>query len=302
MPLDPRAARFLEMAAAGRDVSAIRSVEGRRAGLARLMGFARADTMSPPGEDIVLRHGVHPVPARVYLPTGDELEKLAPTILFLHGGGLVAGSVETHDVIARAICAESRCRLVSLDYRLAPEHPYPAALDDVRAAIGALAADGATLAICGESGGGGLALIVAQEQAGDLAALSLICPVLEFGTETASREEFASGYMIDRETMEADLADYMPSDMVPAHPHISPLRIAHFSALPRTFIHTAECDPLRDEGAALAEKLQHQGVSVAHTLHAGMLHNFHAMGAVLPQGREALKQIGRELGEALGAL
>lgn len=300
MPLDPRAARFLGMAAAGRKDGAQRDIAARREGLAKLMGFAKADAVCSEGVETVLEHEGHRVAARAYAPEGAGAE--LPAIVFLHGGGLVAGSAATHDVVARAICAASRCRVWSADYRLAPEHPFPAAIEDAKAALAAISAMSDRVALCGESGGGTLAVLAAHDAETTVAALSLICPVLDFGAESASRAEFAEGYLIDRETLEADLVDYLGGSGVDrADPHISPLRLPDLSRMPRSFVHTAEFDPLRDEGDAFAERLRQAGVAVTHTRHAGMVHNFHALGAMLPQGRAALTLIGEELGAALRA-
>lgn len=308
MTLDPRAARFLEMVSAGRTQSASRDIIERRVALAKLMTFARADRMSPAGRDIVLPSRAGGIPARLYAP--EQASGVLPAVIFFHGGGLVAGSLDSHDVIARALCAESGCRIVAVDYRLAPEHPFPAALDDAAQATAAvaemaadLAIDPARIAILGESGGGALAVAVAhasaQGEGPRLALLCLICPVLDFGADSESRLRFAQGYLIDRETLQADLADYLTKGLDPADPRVSPLRLPDLSGLPPTIIHTAQYDPLCDEGEAFAKRLTQARAPVIHKSHAGMLHNFHALGAVLPQGRAALTEIGSQIAVAL---
>lgn len=321
MPIDPRAQRFLEMTAAGRTsnfsgtptAKAGRDIIERREALKKLMGFARADQLSEPGTDILLRSGESSVPGRLYHPGTRSAEALLPAIVFLHGGGLVAGSIDTHDLVARGLCAASGCRVISVEYRLAPEHPYPAAFEDAAIALDAVIHDGALhgvdgdrVALCGESGGGALAVLATHDRASagkSLPALvHLICPVLDFGEESASRRQFAEGYLIDRDTLEADLADYLGAGMERSDPRISPLRLASLAGLPRFIVHTAEYDPLRDEGDAFARRLEEAGVSVVHHTHDGMVHNFHALGAILPQGREMLAAMGREIGIALGSL
>ena len=117
-----------------------------------------------------------------------------------------------------------------------------------------------------------------------ISAQCLICPVLDFEDTSPSREAFAENHLLDRATLEADLADYLPEDAELADPRISPLRATKFAGLPAAIIHTAEFDPMRDEGNAYAAKLVAAGVAVEHICHDGMIHNFHAMGAVLPQG------------------
>ncbi len=304
MPLDPRAARFLEMmgaAAAGREST--RDIAERRMGLVKLMRFAAAERLSPPGSDIKLAGNIG---ARLYAPENVDDDMVTPGIVFFHGGGLVAGSVDTHDVVTRALCAASRCRLLSIEYRLAPEHPFPAAIEDAIVAVRdvmsratSLGIDASRLALVGESGGGTLAVLAAHEPGISCALLCLICPVLDFSGESASRKEFSKGYLIDRSVMEADLADYLQGKVKRNDPRISPLQLPDLRHLPHTVIHVAEFDPLRDEGRDFAKRLSSGGVAVTYEEHAGMVHNFHALGGVLSQGKEVLAAIGVEIGSIL---
>jgi acetyl esterase/lipase len=170
---------------------------------------------------------------------------------------------------------------------------------------GSLGVDPARLVVGGDSAGATLAAVVCQH-AQRLAGLSimaqcLICPVLDFEETSPSRQAFAEDHLIDRLTLEADLADYLPEGTDPADPRISPLRALNVAGLPTAIIHTAEFDPMRDEGNAYARKLVAAGVTVEHVCHDGMIHNFHAMGAVLPQARLALAQIGEQVRRALAA-
>ena len=198
------------------------------------------------------------------------------------------------------------CRLVSVDYRLAPEHKFPAAVEDAIAATdfvwrnaAALGIDPDRLIIGGDSAGATLAAVVCQHALQHarppIAAQCLICPVLDFEEASPSREAFAENRLIDKSTLEADLADYLPADVDPADPRISPLRAAKLAGLPAAIIHTAEFDPMRDEGNAYARRLKAAGVTVEHVCHDGMVHNFHAMGAILPQAQAALQQIGAQI-------
>jgi len=127
----------------------------------------------------------------------------------------------------------------------------------------------------------------------------LICPVLDFEETSPSRQAFAEHHLIDRMTLQADLADYLPDDADTADPRISPLRALNLKGLPTAIIHTAEFDPMRDEGNAYARRLLAAGVAVEHICHDGMIHNFHAMGAVLPQARLILSQIGEQVRRAV---
>lgn len=309
MPLDPLAKRLLTMMAAAAPPTRSRpSVEARRQSLAKLMQFARADA-----PDVTTSNGRLPgpggeLPYRLYAPA--SAGERTPGFVFFHGGGLVAGSVATHDRIAAALAHATGCRLVSVDYRLAPEHKFPAAVDDAIAATEWVAREAPTLGIDaerlvvgGDSAGATLAAIVCQEamqNAGlSIVAQCLICPVLDFEEISPSREAFAEGHLIDRATMEADLADYLPQGLDAADPRISPLRATRLAGLPMAIIHTAEFDPMRDEGNAYARKLLTAGVVVEHTCHDGMIHNFHAMGAILPQAQLVLSQIGEQVRRAV---
>jgi len=311
MPLDPLAKRFLAMTAAASPRDRSRpSLQTRRQALAKLMQFARTDVAVAAGTDGVLPGPAGDIRYRLYAPTGATDEPL-PGFVFFHGGGLVAGSIETHDPIAAALAQTTGCRLVSVDYRLAPEHKFPAAVEDAIAATlfvathaAGLGIDAARLMVGSDSAGATLAAVVCQEALRDagpaISAQCLICPVLDFEDISPSREEFAEDHLLDRLTIEADLADYTYEDADLADPRISPLRATKFSGLPPAIIHTAEFDPMRDEGNAYAAKLVAAGVAVDHVCHEGMIHNFHAIGAILPQGRLVLHQIGEQVRRALG--
>ena len=311
MPLDPAAKRFLDMiAATASDGRSPSTLEERRQAFAKLMRFTRADVTGVTGID-----GAMPGPAgdlayRLYGPASDATESL-PGFVFFHGGGMVGGSIETHDLVAAALAQTTGCRLVSVDYRLAPEHPFPAAIEDAIAATqwvseqaASLGIDPERLVVGGDSAGATLAAVVCQEalRGGGpaIAAQCLICPVLDFEDTSPSREEFAENHLLEMTTLEADLALYLPAGVERGDPRISPLRATRFGGLPSAIIHTAEFDPMRDEGNAYAGKLVAAGVAVEHICHDGMIHNFHAMGAILPQGRLVLHLIGEQIRRTVG--
>jgi acetyl esterase len=311
VPLDPRVKRFLDVLAAGKPRSALETtVEERRVGLAELMKLAGPEAAVGGIEDRSLPGpGGQALAIRIYTPL-EAKSTILPGLVYFHGGGLVAGTVQTHDSIARALANSGACRVISVDYRLAPEHPFPAALDDALAAvthIGAHAAsfgiDGTRLGICGDSAGGTLAAATAQTIARigspKLALQLLICPILDYSRSTVSRRELASGYLVDQATLDHDLMHYVPPGTDPANPRISPLRAEDVAGLPRTLIHTAEFDPLRDEGRDYFERLARVHSEVSYTCHPGMIHLFYGLGAVIPYARTAFEQIGGEIRAAL---
>lgn len=310
MPLDPIAKRFLTMMAAAAPGERVRpSPTERRLALAKLMQFARAEAANVTTSDATLPGPAGEIRYRLYSPATDA-DTTLPGFVFFHGGGMVAGSIETHDRVAAALADATGCRLVSVDYRLAPEHKFPAAVEDAIAATehvarhaASLGIDEKKLVVGGDSAGATLAAVVcqhAQRHAGlVIAAQCLICPVLDFEEISPSREEFAEDHLIHRTTLEADLADYLPEGADVADVRISPLRAMNLKGLPTAIIHTAEFDPMRDEGNAYARKLLAAGVNVEHVCHDGMVHNFHAMGAVLPQARLVLSQIGEQVRRAV---
>lgn len=310
MPLDPRVKRFLDVLAAGkppnnRDVT----VAERRLALAELMKLAGPEVPVGRVQDRTLPGPAGPLAVRVYTPIGAPAAVL-PGLIYFHGGGLVAGTVATHDWIARALANAGGCRIVSVEYRLAPESPFPAALEDALAAVGYIGARAdefgilsSRLGVCGDSAGGTLAAATCQAvaRAGSppLALLLLICPILDYSRSTDSRRALASGYLVDQATLDHDLLHYLPPGTDPANPRISPLRAENLAGMPRTLIHTAEFDPLRDEGRDYFERLARTGSAVSYTCHPGMIHLFYGLGTVIPYARTAFEQIGGEIRAAM---
>jgi acetyl esterase len=264
---------------------------------------AAVDDLSMPGAE-------GPLALRRYRPD----DAGGGAILFLHGGGWVAGSLDTHDGVCRRLAAASGCQVFALDYRLAPEHPFPAALSDALAAVrwlaasaGALRFDPKMLVVAGDSAGGNLAAATCQMARGAgepaIALQLLICPILDPAKESASRAAFAEGYFLSRAAMARDLADYLPGHAGGSadadDPRLSPLRAVDLSGLPPAYVHVAEFDPFRDEGLAYVARLKEAGVPVFETLHPGMIHYFYAMPGAIPYAETALQQIGAAVRAAL---
>lgn len=249
-----------------------------------------------------------PLLVRVYTPEGAG--RSAAGLLYFHGGMGVFCDVQTHDGLCRLLANASGCRVASVDYRMAPEHPFPAAVEDcywaarwIAEHAAELGLDPARLAIGGDSHGGTLAAVVCQlaKDAGGpaLALQALFCPVLDLAAETPSRREFASGHFLDKSTLDWAVAQYCVGGEDLADPRISPLRAAELAGLPPAHIHTAEFDPMRDEGKAYADALTAAGVDVRHVCHAGMIHHFYGMAGAIPYARAAIEDAGAAIKDAL---
>jgi len=307
MSLDPRVTRFLGLLAASNPTSIKgANVAARRAGLAELMKFGGPTPPIERVEDTTIPGPAGAIPIRVYTPLAREE---LPGLVYFHGGGMVAGSIDTHDGIARALANAAECRVISVGYRLAPEDRFPAALDDAMAAVQHLRAHarefgiGVRLGIAGDSAGATLAAATCQAMTrrGDppLALQLLLCPILDYSRSSASRLEFASGYLVDQATLDHDLFCYLSANTDAADPRISPLRAEDLQGLPPTLIHTAECDPLRDEAASYAERVRTTGTPTTYVCHAGMIHLFYGLAGVIPYARIAMATIGAEVRAAL---
>jgi acetyl esterase len=312
MPLDPRARRFLDRLAALNPPSVLAlTVSERRTGLSQMLSFAGPGTpVGRVAERTLEGPDGKPLLLRIYTPMGVD-EALLPALVYFHGGGLVAGSLDTHDPICRALSNATGCVLVSVDYRLAPEHPFPAAISDgchatvwIASHARELGIDPERIGVCGDSAGATLAAVVCQTVTASgearLALQFLLCPIMDFCAETDSRREYAAGYLVDQATLDHDLKHYLGADGDPAHPRVSPLRAPDVSDLPPTCIHTAEFDPLRDEGAAYAGRLQAAGIKTTYRCHSGMIHLFYGMGALIPYAATAYEMIGSDIRSLLG--
>jgi acetyl esterase len=241
------------------------------------------------------------IPVRIYRPV--EPVEPSPALVYFHGGGWVVGSLDSHDGIVRGLAHRSGCVAIAVGYRLAPEHPFPAGLEDaasatrwVLEAADELAIDPTRVAVGGDSSGATLATVVARRP--PIALQLLICPVLDHRFDTGSYERFGEGYGLTREAMRWYWAQYLGS-AEGSDPDASPLRAADLGGLPPAIVVVAECDPLRDEGLAYAERLEAAGVPVSLLRYAGMIHNFIRFAASVDRASEALDDVARELSARL---
>jgi acetyl esterase len=294
MPIHPQAQQLLDaLREAGLPPSEEQTVPAARAsiqGFVELQGEA-AEVASVQNRTVPGPEGG--IPVRVYRPHG---EGALPVIVYYHGGGWVIGDLEVVDKPCRILANAAGAVVVSVDYRLAPEHRYPAAFDDCYAATrwvaenaGELGADPARLAVAGDSAGGNLAAAVAlaaRDRSGPaISAQLLIYPVTDFAFGTESYRDNAEGYVLTKGSMQWFWAHYLGAQDLAEDPYAAPARAADLSGLPPAYVATAEYDPLRDEGEAYAEALRAAGVQVSARRFDGLLHGFFWMPAALPVGQ-----------------
>jgi acetyl esterase len=246
---------------------------------------------------------------RIYTPVAGGAEAL-PGIVFYHGGGFVIGDLDCYDGLCRTLANESGCRVVAVDYRLAPEHPFPAAVDDSFAALqwieknaSSIGIDANALAVAGDSAGGNLAAVMAllaKEKGGPKIAFQLlIYPVTSLNAGTRSAQQFGAGYFLDLATVDWFRGHYVPEGTDHSDAKLSPLHAADFANLPPAYIVTAGFDPLHDEGVHYADKLKAAGVSIRHVDYPTMVHGFFSMQGWLPLAREAIAAAAQAAKEAL---
>ncbi|AUG78707.1 alpha/beta hydrolase [Kitasatospora sp. MMS16-BH015] len=239
-----------------------------------------------------------PLTLRVYRPVTDSTGPL-PVLMYFFGGGFVVGTLQTSDAFCRALSDLSGCMIVSVGYRLAPEHPFPAAPEDCYAATawvaehaGEFGGDGSRLAVAGDSNGGTLAAVVslmARDRKGpEITAQVLVYPALQYGSDTASMRENVDPMFFNGISVPWFWSLYLADPADGASPYASPLNAADHSGLPAALIVTAEYCPLRDEGEAYAKALADAGTTVDFRPHADLPHGFLSMASVLPEGKQAL--------------
>ncbi|NEA22839.1 alpha/beta hydrolase [Actinomadura bangladeshensis] len=308
MPLDPRAAGIAAAMTAGFPKVGTEVTDAVHA--RRILAAAPRPDLEPirvaATEDLVLP-GPHRLPVRIYWP---HAPAPAPVVVFFHGGGFTLCGLDTHDRPCRALAADTGAIVVSVDYRLAPEHRFPAAADDARTAVAwahahsaAFGGDPERLAVAGDSAGGALAAVAcldARDAAGPPIAFQLlIYPVTDAAQDTASYREHAEGGFLTAAAMRWYWKQYLPDLSHGLDHRASPLRAADLSRLPPACVITADCDPLRDEGEAYAARLSEAGVPVRAHRFPGTFHGFYGLDHALPAAADARELAASALRNAL---
>jgi acetyl esterase len=310
MPLDPHLAEALQMMAASgaKPLHEGTPEEGRAAYLAMTAGALAPDQVIPVAsvQDTTVAGAAGPVRARVYRPAG---EGPFPTVAFFHGGGFVIGDLETHDNICRDICRGARAVVVAVDYRLAPEHPFPAGLDDALAATRWIVAHArqlggtGTVGVAGDSAGGNFSAVVAQQLRDEgvaLAAQFLIYPAVDHvAAQYPSVDENAQGYVLDLPTIHWFHGHYAGTHADQLDPRLAPLQAKDLARLAPALVVTAEFDPLRDSGMAYATALNAAGGHAEHMAGPGMIHGFFEMGPCSPAAQALMARSIHRFGEML---
>jgi acetyl esterase len=303
MPIDPQIQALLAKAAG------LPATHSLPVDVARAQYEARTALMAPPADIAgVFEQAIGgqggPLRIRTYTPQGTGP---FPLLVFFHGSGFVLCSLDTHDGMCRNLCAGAGCVVASVDYRLAPEHKFPAGSEDCLQATrwaathaAALGADASRIAVAGDSAGGNMAAVTAlrlRDEGGPaLRGQLLLYPVTDYYTPgTPSYEENAEGYGLTRDTMKWFWDHYLRHPSEGAHPHASPLRAPDLSGLPSALVITAEYDPLHDEGEFYAEKLKAAGVPTAVTRYNGVNHGFMFWVGVVDKAGAAMSEACRWL-------
>jgi acetyl esterase len=298
MPVDPQIQELLDK---GTGVPATHTLA---VPVARAQYEARIALMAKPAEIAAVREQTIDGPGgklriRLYSPPGTGP---FPLLVFFHGSGFVLCSLDTHDGMCRNLCAGAGCVVASVDYRLAPEHKFPAGVDDclhatrwAAAHAAGLSADPARIAIAGDSAGATMAAVTAlrvRDEGGPaLRGQLLLYPVTDYyNPGTASYRENAEGYGLTRETMKWFWDHYLSDPSEGAHPHAAPLRARVLSGLPPALVITAEYDPLRDEGEIYAERLRAAGVPMALSRYDGVNHGFMFWVGVVDKAGKAMDE------------
>jgi acetyl esterase len=286
---------------------------------ARAAYRGRLDLTQPAPPEVALSRDLSadgpdaPIPLRYYRPKGAPDSAVLPVLVYFHGGGWVIGDLDTHDTLCRQLANLAGCAVVATDYRMGPEHRFPAAVNDclaaarwVRAHAAELRLDPTRLAVGGDSAGGNLAAVVsiAAREAGDLpiAFQLLIYPATDMHSTLPSHAENGVGYLLTHEAMQYFMGHYMPDRTVYADWRASPLLHPNLSRLPPALVLTAGYDPLRDEGAAYADRLTAAGTPATYVCFPRQIHGFLGMGKIIDEANAAVGLCATELRRAVTAI
>lgn len=308
MPLDPQAQQVIEQIAA-LGFPATHTVSPEQA---RLNAKARPRAAGPEVakvENRLIRGSGSDIPVRLYTPAGAGP---FPILVWFHGGGWVVGDLDMADATARHLSAGAGCVVISVDYRLAPETTFPGAADDCYAATqwaarhaAQINGDTDRIAVGGDSAGGNLAAVVSlmsRDRGGPALLFQLLVyPVTHCDYSTSSYQSYADGYLLSRDSMQWYWNHYLQDPADASNPYAAPLLAKDLSGLPPALVITAECDPLCDEGAAYARRLQAAGVPTTYSCYDGMIHGFFGMPAVLDKGKQAVAEAVAGLKKAFAA-
>lgn len=310
MALDPQAKAYLDQLAAA-NVQDVPAISVREARAQMEVGALMLGKPPKVGRLVDTTFPGPAGPVRLRLTAPADPGPL-PALVYFHGGGFVVGSLNSHDNLCRTLTNAAGVAVVSVDYRLAPEHPFPAAVEDATAAVAwladpanaaALGLDPARLAVGGDSAGGNLAAVVARrarDRGGPRLALQvLLYPVVDCDLDTPSYRENAAGYMLTRDAMAWYWSQYVPDPARRSDPDAAPLRADDLAGLPPALVVTAGYDVLRDEAEAYARRLAAAGVPVRLARHPGMIHGFLRRHALFDAGRAALAEVAAALRDAL---
>ncbi|RJS95069.1 alpha/beta hydrolase [Salinisphaera sp. Q1T1-3] len=307
--LDPQAQMVLRLLAwrgaslGGRDVATERRLMKAQSGT-----LGPRTTASFHVDELSLAGPAGALAARRYRIAGSEEETAQPAIVFFHGGGFVVGDLDTHDAVCRALAHHAGCTVIAVDYRLAPEAPAPAAAHDAIAAFRDIATrsamlgiDSNRLAVAGDSAGGNLAAIVAQQTRDDACTpriQALFYPVVDFAIDHPSKSPFDAGFVLEKKSMDWFEAHYLNAEQDKRDPLISPIYGAMNGVAP-AYVQTAGFDPLRDEGEAYAALLQAAGVPTTLVRESGLYHGYLNMAGGIDRADAALRHGAQHLRRCL---
>ncbi len=307
MTLDPQAEAFLnQLAAMNAPPLPVLSPQEARAMNEVMKNFSGQPESVAKVEDISVPVDGGEIAVRLYTP---EKKGILPVFIYYHGGGWVLGDLDVVDAPMRKIANRAGCLVASVDYRMAPEHKFPTALEDcyqatcwIKENAESLNGDPDRIAIGGDSAGGNMAAVISQRarKSGHLKIVSqiLIYPATQIDANSQSYRDYGEGYFLGTTDMDWFMSHYIPAGENRANIMLSPLLADDLSGLPPALVITAEYDPLRDEGEAYAQRLKEAGVAVESTRYEGMMHGFFWMSGIMDKGKMAIEQVSDALSSA----